>query len=370
MPATNVRQQIARARRIVVKIGTSAITGADGRLDGQVISDLAAQIAAMVQAGRSVTLVASGAIGAGMAELDLPQRPKRLPMLQATAAVGQGQLMREFHDVFARHGLKVAQVLVTRDAFEDRGRYLNIRQTLTALAGLGVLAIINENDAVAVDEIRFGDNDIIAAHVANLIGANLLVLLTDVDGVLDGTGVRDVIEQVDERAMSLATRGRSRLGSGGMVSKIAAAGMVTSAGEIAVIANSRQPKVLAGLLSGQNVGTAFVPARRRMSSRRRWIAQAARAAGKIMIDDGACAAIRQRGKSLLPSGIVGVMGRFARGATVEVIDRAGNTVARGLCNYSSDQIDKIKGMKTAQVVGILGPKARDEVVHRNNLTLA
>lgn len=371
MPGTKVRQTvIAKARRIVVKVGTNAITGADGRLDGQVVADLAEQISQAMHQGKSVTLVASGAIGAGLAELDLPGRPKQLAMLQATAAVGQGQLMRTFHDVFARHGVKVAQVLVTRDAFEDRSRYLNIRHTLRALEGLGVLAIINENDAVAVDEIRFGDNDIIAAHVANLIAADVLVLLTSVDGVLKDGQVVDVIEQVDEGTLSLATGSRSKLGSGGMGSKMLAAGMVTSAGDVAVIANSRQADVLRLLLCGERIGTVFVPARRKMSSRRRWIGQAARPAGKVMIDAGACKALLERGKSLLPSGVVGVMGRFAKGATIALVDSGGNTIARGLSNYSSEQIDRIKGLKCQQVQRLLGAGACDEIVHRNNMTIA
>jgi len=370
MPGTFIRKNlIIKARKVVIKVGTNAITDQYGHLDEHVVSDLAGQIAAAIRSGKAVTLVASGAIGAGLSELGLSARPKTLPMLQATAAVGQGQLMRAFYDVFARHGIKIAQVLVTRDAFEDRSRYLNIRNTLTALARLKVLPIINENDAVAVDEIRFGDNDIIAAHVANLLGADLLVLLTSVEGVLKDGKVVDVIEAVDEKALSLATASRSRLGSGGMGSKMAAAGMVTKAGEAVVIANSRSPQILTRLLSGETVGTVFIPAKRRMSSRRRWIAQAARTHGKIMIDDGAAIALAERGKSLLPSGIAGVMGKFAKGATVAVIDSTGRQIARGMTNYSSEEIDKIKGLKTAQVARLLGDKSCDEVIHRNNMTV-
>jgi glutamate 5-kinase len=370
MPGTIVRQNVvAKARRVVIKIGTNSICDESGRLNNAAVGRLAEQISAVMAAGRHVTLVASGAIGSGMAELDLPARPRALPMLQATAAVGQGQLMRVFYDTFARYGVKVAQVLVTRDAFEDRGRYLNIRNTLGALHELGVLPIINENDAVAVDEIKFGDNDIISALVANMLRADLLVLLTTVDGVLKDGAPLDVIETVNDDALGLVMDSRSKLGSGGMASKLKAAGMVTGAGEAVVIANGATPGVIGRLLAGERLGTVFVPARRRMSSRRRWIGHASRAAGRIMVDDGAAKALREGGKSLLPSGIRAISGKFARGATVAIVDAAGRTIARGLTNYSSEQIDLIKGLKTAQAEKALGEKGDAEVVHRNNMTI-
>ncbi|MFB3892663.1 MAG: glutamate 5-kinase [Phycisphaerae bacterium] len=370
MPSTLLRQEVlAKATKIVVKVGTNAITGADGRLDHAVVRDLAAQTAAIMAGGASVTLVASGAVGAGMAELDLAQRPRSLPMLQATAAVGQGQLMRTFHDAFARHNIKVAQVLLTRDLFESRARYLCARNALAALAGKGVLPIINENDVVAVDELKFGDNDIIAALVANMLGADLLVLLSVVDGVMKDGRAIEMIESVDESALSVATGERSRLGSGGMASKMSAAGMVTGAGAAAVIANARTPGILPRLLAGEKLGTVFAPAKRRMSSRRRWIAQASRTAGRIVVDDGAARALREQGRSLLPSGIRAVSGHFKRGAAVAIIDPYGRQIARGLVNYSAEQIDAIRGLKTTQIAKALGQKPCDEVVHRNNMTL-
>lgn len=358
------------ARRVVVKVGTNAITDSRGRLDHAVVHDFATQIATLMKAGIEVTLVASGAVGAGMSELDLPSRPKTLPMLQATAAVGQGQLMRAFHDAFEHHNVKIAQVLLTRDAFENRTRYLNVRNTLTALSEVGALAIINENDAVAVDELRFGDNDIIAALVANMLSADLLVLLSVIDGVMDGQKVIDAIEVVDEKALSVVNEGRSKLGSGGMGSKMKAAGTVTRAGAAAIIANAREPGVLPRLLAGEKLGTVFLPAKRRLSSRRRWIGQASRPAGKILIDEGAARALREQGKSLLPSGIRAVMGTFGRGSTVAVIDQAGRQVARGLSNYSSQEVERIKGVKTSQIQKLLGEKPYDEVVHRNNMAIS
>jgi glutamate 5-kinase len=371
MPSTPLRNRIAgELGSLVIKVGTNAICDRDGRIDKKVFSGLAGQIAKLIHAGKSVCLVASGAVGAGMAELDLARRPRTLPMLQATAAVGQGQLMRRFHDRFARGGVQVAQVLVTREDFEDRRRYLNIRNTLSALAEKRILPIINENDAVAVDEFRFGDNDIISALVCNMLGYDLLVLLTTVDGVLGRDGrVVDLIESAAE-ARSLVTEDRSRLGSGGMGSKLQAAGMVTRAGELAVIANARTPNILTKLTSGKKVGTVIVPAKRRMSSRRRWIAQASRPAGALVVDEGARAALTARGKSLLPSGITEVRGDFEQGDIVRIVAATGEEIARGLTNYPAAQVRRIQGRKTAQIQRVLGEKPYDEVVHRDNMTLA
>ena len=369
MPSTSIRQNIiAKATRIVVKVGTNAICDQAGKPDQRAISNLAGQIATVMKSGVSVTLVASGASGAGMGELSLSARPKTLPMLQACAAIGQGQLMRTFHDVFARRKVRVAQVLLTRDDFEDRTRYLNIRNTLTSLIDCGVLAIVNENDTVAVDEIRFGDNDVIASLVTTMLGAEVVVFLTGVDGVLKDGEVLDVIERVDEDALALDTGRQSSHGSGGMASKLSAAAIATRAGEVAIIANARTPKVLVRLLAGERLGTCFVPADRKLSSRRRWIAQASRPAGKITIDDGAVGAISKRGKSLLPSGILAVSGRFDKGDTVRIVDESGAEIARGLTNYSAEQIEKIKGMRSSKIEQILGQKDYDEVVHRNNMT--
>jgi len=370
MDGSEVRRNIAaQARRIVVKVGTSALTHDDGRLNRRMVTSLARQIAAAMAEGKRIVLVASGAIGAGLGELNLPARPKTLPELQATAAVGQGQLMRAFHDAFARHGVRVAQVLVMRSDFEDRTRYLNIRNTLHALKDWGVLPILNENDAVAVDELRYGDNDMIAAHVTNMLAADLLVLLTVVDGVMDGEELVDVISDVENGAMSLVQNRRSALGSGGMGSKLAAAGLVCRAGEMAAIANARAPGVLAKLLAGRKVGTVFVPAERKMSGRRRWIGQASRAKGSVTVDAGAAAALTGKGRSLLPSGITAVEGSFRKGETVSVLDAGGRELARGMTNYSAEQVRAIMGLRSSQIAKALGDKPYDEVIHRNNLTL-
>ena len=370
MPEKHTRQHIiANARRVVVKVGTQSICEASGRPDRGAIARLAEQIAAAMQGGVAVTLVASGAIGSGLGELGLAQRPKTMPHLQAAAAVGQGQLMRTFHDVFADCGVRVAQVLVTRDDFDDRTRYLNIRNTLGALDEYGALPIINENDTVAVDEIRFGENDVLSAVVASMMGADLLVLLTVVDGLLREGKVVDVVERVDDEIMALVQGERSRLGSGGMATKLQAADLMIRAGEAAVIANAGTDRVLTRILAGERVGTVFVPAEQKMSHRRRWIAQASRPAGKIVIDRGAIGAIAQQGKSLLPSGITEVVGMFPKGAVVSVVDAEGNEIARGLTNYSSVQIEKIKGLHTAHIADALGDKPYDVVIHRDNMTV-
>ncbi|MBL7220464.1 MAG: glutamate 5-kinase, partial [Phycisphaerae bacterium] len=304
MPGTAVRQNVlANARRIVVKVGTNAICQPTGRPDRRAIAALAKQIARVMASGVTVTMVASGAIGAGVGELDLDDRPKTTPHLQAAAAVGQGQLMRTFHDIFARYGVRVAQVLVTRNDFEDHQRYLNIRNTLAALEEYGALAIINENDTVAIEELRYGENDVLAAIVTNMLAAELLVLLTVVDGVLSGADVVDVITRIDDDTRALVSGSASKFGTGGMATKLQAADMVIRAGEAAVIANARTPKVLTRLLAGEQLGTVFVPAERKMSSKRRWIGLTACPVGKVIVDSGAAAALLKHGKSLLPSGV-------------------------------------------------------------------
>ena len=370
MPGKAVRQNVlANAKRIVVKVGTNAICQSTGRPDEEAIAALAQQIADAMAAGAKVTMVASGAIGAGIGELDLDARPKTTPHLQAAAAVGQGQLMRTFHDIFARYGVRVAQVLVTRSGFEDHQRYLNIRNTLAALEEYGALPIINENDTVAIEDLRYGENDVLAAIVANMLGADLLVLLTVVDGVLSDGEVVDVITRVDDETMTLVSDSGSTFGTGGMATKLQAADMVIRAGDAAVIANARTPKVLTRLLAGEQLGTVFVPAERKMSSKRRWIGLTASPVGKIIIDSGAAAALLQRGKSLLASGVTGVEGPFAKGDMVAVLDDQSHEIARGLTNYSAAQLEAIKGLKTDQIANAIGDKPYDEVIHRNNMAI-
>ena len=368
-----IRKQIMTAcQSLVVKVGTNVLTGDDGRIDAALVGTLAASIATLKSRGLKVTVVSSGAIAAGLNVLGLDRRPDDLPRLQACAAVGQAHLMQIFDDQLKPFGYHAAQILITRDDFEDRSRYLNIRNCINALHELGAVPILNENDTVSVDEIRFGDNDIIAALVANNLRANLLILLTVVEGLCRDAArgdVIDVVERLDAAVTGLVDGSRSRLGSGGMASKLQATRLVTEAGEAAVIACGRRENVLVDLLDGKRVGTLFLPTPSKMTSRKRWIAFTARTRGRLVVDDGAARALVDKGKSLLASGIAEVTGAFRAGDSVVIADRQGHEIARGLSNYDSDSVMKIRGRKSSEFKKILGEKPYDEVVHRDNLVL-
>lgn len=372
MPSTALRKQImASVHSIVVKVGTALLTDEHGRLDHRRISSIARQLAALHARKIRVTLVSSGAVGAGMGRTGLSRRPTDMPTLQATAAIGQPALMTLYERVLARHHLHAGQILVTRANFEHRPSYVNISNTLASLHRLGAIPIINENDTVAVDEFgRFADNDTIAALVTNLLRADLLVLLTVVDGLLDDKGqLVDLVPAVNSEVQSLARAERSTLGSGGMQAKIGAARLVTEAGEGVIIANGRTPNVLIKLLDGQRIGTIFAPAARKLSARQRWIAGAVRPSGTIIVDAGAADAVHTKGKSLLARGITDVEGRFARGAIVRIANATGQTVALGITNYSAAELASIKGLKSNEVAQTLGRLAAEEAVHRDNLVL-
>jgi len=371
MPSTELRNRLIRsARTIVVKVGTAVLARDKGVIDPARIAALSEQIALLNDRGLHITLVTSGAIGVGVAKAAMPRRPNDLPGLQAAAAIGQPSLMAEYDRTLTRHGLHAAQILITRSDFESRTRYLNIRNTIQALHRCKAVPIINENDTVAVEEIRFGENDIIAAQVANLLRADLLIILTTVDGLLDGDGrVVDLVPQVNDDVFRLVRKERSALGTGGMVTKLQAVRLVTQAGEAAMIANGRENNILIRILHGERIGTVFVPAPRKLSSRQRWIGMTVRAAGIIRIDDGAAAALRRGGKSLLASGILAVEGDFARGEIVDVTDAKQQRIARGKTNYDSAELRRIKGLKSANIAQVLGEKPFDEVVHRDNLVL-
>jgi glutamate 5-kinase len=365
------QQHLAATRSIVVKLGTQSLTDKTGRLDADFLSTIAAQIATIRARGILLTIVSSGAVGAGVAELNLDRRPTDLAKLQAVAAVGQRRLMDAWAAAFAPHKLNVAQLLLTREDVDDRHRFLNLRNTIHAVQELGALPIINENDTVSTDEIvkiTFGDNDILAASVTHALRADLLVLLSIVDGILDATGAP--VRWVDniETAREWVRTEKSVLGKGGMDSKLAAAKTVTDAGSAMVVANGRMPEVLMKLLGGEEVGTLFVPNAKNRSSRNRWIATA-RPLGSITIDDGAVTAIVEKNKSLLPAGIVGITGDFSPGDVVKITNSQGREIASGLSNYSNQDLHRIRGKKTAEVRALLGESAYDEVVHRDNLVI-
>ncbi|MGB4258187.1 MAG: glutamate 5-kinase, partial [Phycisphaerae bacterium] len=292
-----------------------------------------------------------------------------MPVLQATAAIGQPALMAIYAKEFAKYGLFVGQVLVGRHDFEERIRYVNISNTIAALHRLNAVPIINENDTVSVEELdRFADNDTIAALLTNLIQADLMVILTTVDGLLDTAGQRvDLVTQVAD-VQSLVRTDRSKLGSGGMTAKLGSTRFVTDAGEPAVIANGRTPNVLLRLLAGEKIGTVFAPAPKRMAARQRWLMSAVRPAGSITVDAGAVRALTTNGKSLLASGVTAIKGKFDRGEVVSVTTPEGQPIAQGICNYSSAELEQIKGLKSAQIATRLGHKA-SEVIHRDNLVL-
>jgi len=368
----NMRTQlISKARRVVVKVGSNVLSDRTGHLSERVIGDLARQVAAARGGGRETVLVTSGAISAGVAQLGLASRPKLLPQLQAAAAVGQSRLMQLYAAAFRREGLEVGQILLTAEDLKARTRHLNARNTIIALLEKGVVPIINENDTVAIDELdRFADNDTIAAMVTNLMRADLLVLLTVVDGLLDSRGqLVDLVPAVNTEVESLARAERSPLGSGGMFSKLGAARMVSDAGECVVIANGRHPDALLKLLSGERVGTIFAPAARKLSARQRWIAGAVRPTGVIVIDAGAANAVHTQGKSLLLRGVTRIEGKFDRGSIVRIADADGRVIAHGISNYSSAELDTIKGLKSSEIAAVLGTKPFDEAVHRDNLVI-
>jgi glutamate 5-kinase len=372
-----VRQEvIALAHTLVVKIGTNVLTQEDGTLAWERVQQLADQVQRLRQSGRRVVLVSSGAIGAGMAQLGLSRRPSDLRHLQACAAVGQSYLMRAYQDCLGRHGIPVAQVLLTAGDFDHRRRYLNVRNTLLTLFEWNVLPIINENDTVSVAEIRFGDNDHLAALVTNLLQAPLLVLLTVVEGLYAGdptaaTEARllSVVPQIDQEILSLAGDSKSRLGTGGMASKIRAAQVVTAAGEAVIIANGTRPGVLDAILRGEPVGTLFLPQGASLPAWKRWLGYTARPKGRLLVDAGAQQAVREKGRSLLPIGVVGVQGDFRKGDVVSLCDLQGIEFARGLSNYSAAEASRICGLRSDQITQLLGSLPYEEIVHRDNLVV-
>jgi glutamate 5-kinase len=361
---------MGRVRSIVVKLGTNVLADERGLLDPSHIGRIVDQVTALEARGLRVTIVSSGAIAAGMGDLNLAKRPAALPQLQACASVGQAKLMMMFDLALKAHGRHAAQILLVRNDMEDRSRYLNIRNCIAALQAYGAVPIINENDTVSVDEIRFGDNDVLAAMVTNLLRADLLALLTTVGGLYRDKARKerfDIVRDARE-ALAAADETRSALGSGGMATKLEAAAKVVAAGEMAAIADGRRPNVLVDLLAGQPVGTLFVPRTQKMTARQRWIGLTARPRGRIRIDAGAARALRAR-KSLLASGITGVEGTFAAGDVVAVVGPDGAPIAQGLANFSSEDIDKIKGLRTSRFAAVLGERTYDEVVHADNLVV-
>ncbi|HHV72435.1 MAG TPA: glutamate 5-kinase [Clostridia bacterium] len=370
------RGKIKNARRIVVKVGTSTLTYETGKINFQIIDKIACQIANLMNQGREVILVTSAAISVGVSKFGLAQKPESVPEKQAMAAVGQGILMQYYEKFFSEYGQIVAQVLLTKEDVIDRKKYLNIRNTLFTLLKYRVVPIINENDTVAVDEIKFGDNDTLSALVASVVEADLLIILSDIDGLFTADPKTDpqakLIEVVDEltpEIESLAGGVGSWRGSGGMTTKIQAAKIGVNSNVSVVIANGADPTVIEKIIDGQPVGTYFVPKEHKLEQRKRWIAFGLSPQGILYVDSGAEKALVNNGRSLLPSGIVDVKGDFEAGQAVQVLNLEGKEIARGIVNYSSDEIQQVKGLKSSELQLILGYNGSDVIIHRDNLVL-
>lgn len=371
------RAALKDVKRIVIKVGSSTITYGTGKRNFSRIDRLAREIADLANQGKEIILVSSGAVAVGVDRLGLSAKPKTIPGKQAAAAVGQGVLMHTYEKIFAEYGQIVAQVLLTRMDSVDRHRYTNSRNTFLALLDYKVIPIVNENDVVSIDELKIGDNDNLSALVAGIVDADLLIILSDVDGLYTANPqknpkaklvpeVTDITQEIEESAGDAG----STVGTGGMFTKIQAAKAATSSGIHMVIASGEEKDAISRILEGEEVGTLFVSRENRLQFRKRWLAFGARIAGKIVVDDGCAKAVRKAGAcSILPAGITNVDGEFEAGNTVSVVDKSGHELARGLTNYSSEELTKIKGAKTSEIEALIGHKHFDEVIHRDDLVI-
>jgi glutamate 5-kinase len=372
----DIRQEtIAHVKKILVKIGSAVLTGAEG-LDLKIINALVREMSDLSHKGYSIVIVTSGAIASGKHRLNITDKLKSIPEKQAAAAIGQGRLMRVYSKAFEKKGLYVAQILLTLSDLTDRQRYLNIRNTLSTLMEWGVTPIINENDSVAVDEIKFGDNDNLAAMIANIVEADIFINLTSTAGLYDCNPAKSkkaeligLVREITSEIEAMASAETSSVGTGGMKSKILAAKKVTAIGIPCIIAPGKRKRVLTDILAGKEIGTLFLPMADRLNSKKYWIAFTLRSRGRLIIDDGAKKALLDKGKSLLPSGVIDVEGDFDLGDPVSCVDREGTSLAKGLVNFSSAEIRKIMGLKTSQICQVLGHKDYDEIIHRDNLVI-
>ena len=370
------KRLVEQTKRVVIKVGSSVLTSRRG-VDLGVINRLCDEISMLREQGRQVVIVSSGAIASGVRKIGLSEVPKTIPQKQAAAAVGQGSLIQAYEEAFGHFGLKVAQILLTSDDLTNRRRYLNARHTLRTLLDWGIIPIVNENDTVVVEEIKFGDNDNLSVLIAQLTEADLLVVLTDIDGLYDsdpredqGARVIPVIQRIDQKVEGFAGVRPGDFGTGGMVSKVLAAKKVTAAGVPMIIGNGRNRYILKQIFDGEEVGTLFLPAERRLSSKKQWIAHTVKPQGEIILDLGATEAVKLRGKSLLSTGIVEVKGKFEVGAPVRCVSNEEEVLGTGLVNYSAVEIEKIKGVRSNKIEEILGYKHSDEVIHRDNFVLS
>ncbi len=363
-------------QKIVVKVGTRLLTYQTGKLNLGITEKLVREIADLKNQGKDMVLVSSGAIGAGIGRLGLKKKPATVQERQALAAIGQGLLIQFYEKLFAEYGHIVAQVLLTREDMENRKRYINSRNALLHLLKYGTIPIINENDTVSTEEIEFGDNDKLSALVATIIDADLLIILTNIDGLCSGDPHIDpsakcipLVTEITPEIKKIAGNTDEMLAKGGMISKIEAAEMVMNSGIDMIIADGRQENILRRIIRGEDVGTFFCSGHGHLRSRKRWIAFTQKIKGVIYIDKGAAEAITEEGKSLLPIGIINIEGAFLRGETVIISTQRGEELARGLVNYSAEELRQIMGCKSTEVTGVLGYPGNKEVIHRDNLVL-
>lgn len=365
---------MADVRRVVVKVGTATITDAAGRMNRRKVGRLVDQVIEARRGGVEVALVSSGAIASGISRMRLPERPRDIEALQAVAAVGQGVLINIYSELFGAGGVAVGQVLLTQADMNHRQQYLNARRTIEQLFKMGAVPVINENDTVATEEITFGENDLLAALVASLLRADVLVLLTDTAGLYTAdprkcadARLLDTVERITPDIECLAGEAGSEIASGGMSSKVQAAKISVSSGVPAVIADGRRPRVIADVIAGKRVGTYFA-AKRKIASRKHWIGYVKESSGRLVVDEGAAGAITEKGKSLLPAGVVRVEGEFRVGDSVDIIDLEGRLLGRGLTSYDAVEADLIKGQRSARVKEILG-EGGEPIVHRDSLVV-
>jgi len=373
----NRKAVLKEVRRVIVKIGSRVLTAKTRTLSQTIFDRLAREVSAIKKNRLEVIIVSSGAIAAGMARLGLLEKPKTMPQKQASAAIGQSALMWNYERAFSFYGQKVAQVLLTREDLSHRDRYLNARNTLLTLLDFDVIPIINENDTVAVEEIKFGDNDNLSALVTNLANADLLIILSDIDGLYDrdprlhkNAKLIPLVSAVTAEMEKKATGTLSAISIGGMVTKLQAARKAAFFGVPTILANGMVEGILERIMRGEEIGTLFTPEVNKLTSRKHWIAFTLKPLGNIVVDEGAKKAILQKGKSLLPSGILAVEGKFSRGDPVVLVDGKGQGFAKGLVNFTALEINKTKGLKTAEVESKLGYKPRDEIIHRDDLVCA
>ena len=369
------KEALANVKRVLIKIGSAVLTGEDG-LDLQIIEQLVDEMAQLRKAGHQIVIVTSGAIASGKNRMGITGKLKSMPQKQAAAAIGQSRLMRVYSNSFGKYGIFVAQILLTMSDLTDRKRYLNVRNTLSTLIDWDVVPIINENDSVAVDEIKFGDNDHLAAMITNIMDAQLLINLTSTEGLYDQnpTGstkakLISLVKEFTEEIETAATDETTPIGLGGMKSKVIAAKAVTSSGLPCIIAPGKRKGVLHDIFAGKDIGTLFLPSSDRLKSRKHWIAFTLKSRGKLFLDDGARDALIKEGKSLLPSGVANIEGEFSVGDPVTCVDMRGEPLAKGLVNYSSSEVRKIMGLKTTKIEQVLGYKDYDEIIHRDNLVV-